>query len=165
MYCQLSCLFPRPRCCPLPAEVRGRTPSCALNCSPLGPWQYTAELACHSSHLVPQSPVLISESLSLSFFLSYFPQFSPLVILGHFQPLPGYICVCARVAIMASPAIKKAITEAALIYSKPEGTVFEYGTAGVCTPSLSLSLLPIQFLSAIPNCSVKLTSFLNCSFE
>lgn len=98
-------------------------------------------------------------------FLSYFPQFSPLVILGHFQPLPGYICVCARVAIMASPAIKKAITEAALIYSKPEGTVFEYGTAGVCTPSLSLSLLPIQFLSAIPNCSVKLTSFLNCSFE
>lgn len=27
-----------------------------------------AELACHSSHLVPQSPVLISESLSLSFF-------------------------------------------------------------------------------------------------
>ena len=40
--------------------------------------------------------VLISESLSLSFFLSYFPQFSPLVVLGLFQPLPGYLCVCAR---------------------------------------------------------------------
>lgn len=70
MYCQLSCLFPRPCCCSLPAEVRGRNPSCVLNGSPLGPWQYTAELACHSSHLVPQSPVLISESLSLSFLFS-----------------------------------------------------------------------------------------------
>ena len=58
-----------------------------------------AELACHSSHLVPQSPVLISESLSLSFFLSlsYSPQFSPLIFLGLFQPLPGYLCVCVRV--------------------------------------------------------------------
>jgi phosphoacetylglucosamine mutase len=35
---------------------------------------------------------------------------------------------------MASPAVKKAITEAALQYTKPEGKVFEYGTAGVsCT--------------------------------
>lgn len=33
--------------------------------------------------------------------------------------------------IMASPAVKKAITEAALNYQKPEGTVFQYGTAGV----------------------------------
>jgi phosphoacetylglucosamine mutase len=32
---------------------------------------------------------------------------------------------------MASPAVKKAITEAALQYTKPEGKVFEYGTAGV----------------------------------
>ncbi|OQE14578.1 hypothetical protein PENFLA_c037G10669 [Penicillium flavigenum] len=31
---------------------------------------------------------------------------------------------------MASPAVKKAITEAALQYTKPEGKVFEYGTAG-----------------------------------
>lgn len=53
------------------------------------------------------------------------------------------LCVCARVAIMASPAIKKAITEAALTYSKPEGTVFEYGTAGVCAPrSLFVSFSP-----------------------
>jgi phosphoacetylglucosamine mutase len=32
---------------------------------------------------------------------------------------------------MASPAIRKAITEAASKYVKPEGKVFEYGTAGV----------------------------------
>lgn len=32
---------------------------------------------------------------------------------------------------MASQAVKKAITEAALQYTKPEGKVFEYGTAGV----------------------------------
>lgn len=32
---------------------------------------------------------------------------------------------------MASPAVKQAITEAALKYQKPEGTVFQYGTAGV----------------------------------
>jgi phosphoacetylglucosamine mutase len=32
---------------------------------------------------------------------------------------------------MASPAVKKAITEAALQYIKPEGRLFEYGTAGV----------------------------------
>ncbi|CAI7569345.1 unnamed protein product [Penicillium manginii] len=31
---------------------------------------------------------------------------------------------------MASPAVKKAISEAALQYQKPEGKVFEYGTAG-----------------------------------
>ncbi|KAJ5948540.1 hypothetical protein N7454_001847 [Penicillium verhagenii] len=31
---------------------------------------------------------------------------------------------------MASPAVKKAISEAALQYTKPEGKVFEYGTAG-----------------------------------
>ncbi|KAJ5487805.1 hypothetical protein N7530_002105 [Penicillium desertorum] len=31
---------------------------------------------------------------------------------------------------MASPAVRKAITEAALQYTKPEGKVFEYGTAG-----------------------------------
>ncbi|KAJ5328602.1 Phosphoacetylglucosamine mutase [Penicillium brevicompactum] len=31
---------------------------------------------------------------------------------------------------MASQAVKKAITEAALQYTKPEGKVFEYGTAG-----------------------------------
>jgi phosphoacetylglucosamine mutase len=33
---------------------------------------------------------------------------------------------------MASPAVKKAITEAAAHYVKPEGKVFQYGTAGVC---------------------------------
>lgn len=32
---------------------------------------------------------------------------------------------------MASPAVRKAISEAALKYQKPEGKVFEYGTAGV----------------------------------
>ncbi|KAJ5443994.1 Phosphoacetylglucosamine mutase [Penicillium daleae] len=32
---------------------------------------------------------------------------------------------------MASPAVKKAITEAAAHYVKPEGKVFQYGTAGV----------------------------------
>lgn len=32
---------------------------------------------------------------------------------------------------MASPTVKKAITEAALNYTKPEGAVFQYGTAGV----------------------------------
>lgn len=32
---------------------------------------------------------------------------------------------------MASPAIKKAITEAAKQYQLPEGKVFQYGTAGV----------------------------------
>lgn len=31
---------------------------------------------------------------------------------------------------MASPAVKKAITDAALQYTKPEGKVFGYGTAG-----------------------------------
>ncbi|KAJ5257168.1 Phosphoacetylglucosamine mutase [Penicillium angulare] len=31
---------------------------------------------------------------------------------------------------MASPAVKKAISEAALQYTKPQGKVFEYGTAG-----------------------------------
>ncbi|KAJ6141389.1 Phosphoacetylglucosamine mutase [Penicillium chermesinum] len=31
---------------------------------------------------------------------------------------------------MASPAVKKAISEAALQYTKPEGKVFQYGTAG-----------------------------------
>ena len=29
--------------------------------------------------------------------LSYSPQFSPLIFLGLFQPLPGYLCVCVRV--------------------------------------------------------------------
>ena len=77
------------------------------------------------------------------------------------------LCARARVVIMASPAIKKAITEAALTYTKPEGTVFEYGTAGVCALSLSFLflVLPVEFLSAVTNCSVKLTSFPNCSFE
>jgi phosphoacetylglucosamine mutase len=32
---------------------------------------------------------------------------------------------------MASPAVKKAITEAASQYAKPEAKIFEYGTAGV----------------------------------
>jgi hypothetical protein len=34
-------------------------------------------------------------------------------------------------AAMASPAVRKAISEAALKYQKPEGKAFEYGTAGV----------------------------------
>lgn len=47
---------------------------------------------------------------------------------------------------MASPAIHKAITEAAAKYRFPEGRVFEYGTAGVSyTPCLLLSLLPLDF--------------------
>lgn len=116
------------------------TRSAPLNGSPLGPWQYTAELACHSSHLVPQPPVLISQSLSLSFL--FFSLLLPSILSTDYSGTLSTtswisLCVCARVAIMASPAIKKAITEAALTYSKPEGTVFEYGTAGVCTPSLS----------------------------
>ena len=32
---------------------------------------------------------------------------------------------------MASPEVKKAIAEAASQYAKPEGKVFQYGTAGV----------------------------------
>ena len=84
---------------------------------------------------------------------------------NHFLGI--FVCARARVVIMASPAIKKAITEAALTYTKPEGTVFEYGTAGVCALSLSFLflVLPVEFLSAVTNCSVKLTSFPNCSFE
>lgn len=39
---------------------------------------------------------------------------------------------------MASPAVKKAITEAALQYSKPEGKVFQYGTAGVSRAARSM---------------------------
>jgi phosphoacetylglucosamine mutase len=40
---------------------------------------------------------------------------------------------------MASPEVKKAIAEAASQYAKPEGKVFQYGTAGVgdfATPAL-----------------------------
>ena len=40
---------------------------------------------------------------------------------------------------MASPEVKKAIAEAASQYVKPEGKVFQYGTAGVgdfATPAL-----------------------------
>ncbi|KAJ5275972.1 hypothetical protein N7524_002125 [Penicillium chrysogenum] len=45
---------------------------------------------------------------------------------------------------MASPAVKKAITEAALQYAKPEGKVFEYGTAGfrMKAPAIILLLTP-----------------------
>lgn len=32
---------------------------------------------------------------------------------------------------MASPAVRKAISDAALQYAKPEGKIFQYGTAGV----------------------------------
>lgn len=41
---------------------------------------------------------------------------------------------------MASPEVKKAITEAALSYQKPEGTVFQYGTAGVSGKSLPYNM-------------------------
>lgn len=37
---------------------------------------------------------------------------------------------------MASPAIKQAISEAAEKYTKPDGKVFQYGTAGVSFTSL-----------------------------
>lgn len=46
---------------------------------------------------------------------------------------------------MASPALKQAISEAALKYVKPEGKVFQYGTAGVRS-----SLAYRFFLSANP---------------
>lgn len=42
---------------------------------------------------------------------------------------------------MVSPAVKKAISEAALHYAKPEGKVFQYGTAGVCCAARSISLM------------------------
>lgn len=41
---------------------------------------------------------------------------------------------------MASPAVKKAISEAALQYQKPEGKVFEYGTAGVSRATVRIPL-------------------------
>lgn len=44
---------------------------------------------------------------------------------------------------MASPAVKKAISEAALQYQKPEGKVFEYGTAGVSSQTRSGLLLEL----------------------
>jgi hypothetical protein len=46
----------------------------------------------------------------------------------HIPPVLRFIIAYCT---MASPAVKKAITEAALQYTKPEGRVFEYGTAGV----------------------------------
>lgn len=52
---------------------------------------------------------------------------------GLLLPLSGLPCTT-----MASPAIKKAISEAASQYLKPEGKVFQYGTAGVCQPSHSI---------------------------
>lgn len=45
---------------------------------------------------------------------------------------------------MASQAVKKAISEAALQYTKPEGKVFEYGTAGVCRRHFSRYSLASQ---------------------
>lgn len=42
---------------------------------------------------------------------------------------------------MASQAVKKAITEAALQYTKPPGKVFEYGTAGVSRDYIRNSLI------------------------
>jgi len=44
---------------------------------------------------------------------------------------------------MASPAVKKAISEAALQYQKPAGKVFEYGTAGVSRAAVRIS--PLSF--------------------
>lgn len=48
---------------------------------------------------------------------------------------------------MASPAVKKAITEAALQYTKPEGKVFEYGTAGV--GRIAKQTFPFKILSRL----------------
>jgi len=45
---------------------------------------------------------------------------------------------------MASSAVKKAISEAALQYQKPEGKVFEYGTAGVSQQTRSDLSLELQ---------------------
>ena len=52
---------------------------------------------------------------------------------------PCLLFIRSRFALtMASPAVKKAITEAALQYSKPEGKVFQYGTAGVSRAARSM---------------------------
>lgn len=40
---------------------------------------------------------------------------------------------------MASPMVKQAIVDAAAAYTKPEGKVFEYGTAGVSFACFSLA--------------------------
>jgi hypothetical protein len=39
---------------------------------------------------------------------------------------------------MASPEIKQAISKAAAQYAKPEGKVFQYGTAGVSDVSIEV---------------------------
>ncbi|KAJ5677888.1 Phosphoacetylglucosamine mutase [Penicillium maclennaniae] len=53
---------------------------------------------------------------------------------------------------MASPAVKKAISEAALQYEKPVGKVFEYGTAGVSRASILHEALPTDLLAlAVPD--------------
>ena len=39
---------------------------------------------------------------------------------------------------MASSAIKQAVSEAAQKYTKPDGKIFQYGTAGVSFTSYSL---------------------------
>lgn len=45
---------------------------------------------------------------------------------------------------MASPEVKQAITKAASQYTKPEGKVFQYGTAGVGDISVPV-LLAVVF--------------------
>lgn len=45
---------------------------------------------------------------------------------------------------MASPAIQKAISEAAVQYVKPEGKVFQYGTAGVSRSSFGFRLFSVD---------------------
>lgn len=65
---------------------------------------------------------------------------------------------------MASQAVKNAITEAASQYSKPEGKVFQYGTAGVCAFPLRISRYCVDhanfiIVHAVPHESVSRGSF------
>lgn len=76
----------------------------------------------------PLQPVLLPSFLPLHLFSSFgTPGGTSLA--GSGADFTGYSAILY--AKMASPALKKAISEAALTYVKPEGKVFQYGTAGV----------------------------------
>ena len=168
MYCQLSCLFPRTRCCFFPRGGAWQKP--VLQPKRLTAWAVAIRHRASMPFFPPRATAAGSYfRVPFAFFFSLLlPSILSTGCSGTLSTTSWVsLCARARVVIMASPAIKKAITEAALTYTKPEGTVFEYGTAGVCALSLSFLflVLPVEFLSAVTNCSVKLTSFPNCSFE
>lgn len=85
-------------------------------------------ISCHGPCcFFPLSTQALYLPFPLPLFVSCIPcQLTP----ANFQPFLNTLSTHIH-ATMASPAIKKAITEAAAQYVKPEGKVFQYGTAGV----------------------------------